>query len=199
MSYSIRLGLASDAPVIAEHLCRAGGGIMEFLLHEVVPDVPADQLLAVNVAEEDTALSHENAIVVEMDGDVKGVLLAYPFENFNISETMEMFVPRERLDHVRELYAHRLEDSLYIHALSVDEVLNGKGVGRALLDLSYEIAKDRGLGSVSLHVWKDNERAYDLYKRNNFKDCEDIQIARHELIPHDGGMVLMKRQLTKNA
>jgi len=172
---------------------------MEFLLHEVVPDVPAEQLLAVNVAEEDTALSYENAVVVEVDGKVKGVLLAYAFENFSISETMEMFVPKERLDHVRELYAHRLENSLYIHALSVDEALNGMGVGRALLDLSYEIAKDRELGSVSLHVWRDNERAYNLYKKNNFKECEDILIDRHDLIPHDGGMVLMERQLADNA
>lgn len=168
---------------------------MEFLLHGVVPDVEADQLLAVNVAEEDTALSYENAVIVENEKGVQGVLLAYPFEEFNISKTMEMFVPKERLDHVHELYAHRLEKSLYIHALSVDEALNGQGVGRAFLDLSYEIAEDRGLDSVSLHVWKDNQRALSLYTANGFVGVEDISIDRTERIPHDGGMLLMKRQI----
>lgn len=195
MTHSIRLGLPSDAPVIAKHLCRAGGGLMDFLLDGVVPDVEADQLLAVNVAEEDTALSYDNAVVVETNDGVQGVLVAYPFGQFNISSTMEMFVPKERLDHVRELYAHRLDDSFYIHTLSVDEALNGQGIGRAFLDLSYEMAEDQGFQSVSLHVWKDNQRALNLYEANGFVGVEDIAIARHELIPHDGGMLLMKRQL----
>lgn len=168
---------------------------MEYLLDGVVPDVEPDQLLAVNVAEENTALSYENAVVVETAAGVQGVLVAYPFEEFNISSTMEMFVPKERLDHVRELYAHRLEHSLYIHALSVDEELGGMGMGRTFLDLSYEIAADRGFDNVSLHVWKDNQRACSLYKSNGFVGVEDIAIDRHALIPHDGGMLLMKRKL----
>ena len=195
MTHSIRLGLPSDAPVIAKHLCRAGGGLMDYLLDGVVPDVEADQLLAVNVAEENTALSYENAVVVETNDGVQGVLLAYPFEEFNISSTMEMFVPKEKLDHVRELYAHRLDDSFYVHALSVDEALNGQGIGRAFLDLSYEMAEDRGFSTVSLHVWKDNQRALSLYQANGFVGVEDIAIDRHALIPHDGGMLLMMRQL----
>ncbi len=106
-----------------------------------------------------------------------------------------MFFPKERLDHVRELYAHRLDDSFYVHALSVDEALNGQGIGRAFLDLSYEMAEDRGFNTVSLHVWKDNQRALSLYQANGFVGVEDIAIDRHALIPHDGGMLLMMRQL----
>nr|WP_240953411.1 N-acetyltransferase [Sneathiella chinensis] len=106
-----------------------------------------------------------------------------------------MFVDRERLDHVRELYTHRLENSYYVHALSVDDSLQGQGAGRALLDLAYEIAQDEGFDSVSLHVWRDNERAFDLYQKNGFKPVTDIRIDRHDRLPHDGGMILMKHEL----
>lgn len=195
MSFKIRLAAPSDANAIADHLCRAGGGLMEFLLDGIVPDVKPPQLLALSLTEADETISYKNALVVDTDEGVKGLLLAYPLSEFHISTQMETFVDQGRLDHVRELYTHKIENSYYVHALSVDDTLAGQGAGRALLDLAYEIAADEGFGNVSLHVWRDNERALRLYQKNDFKVVRDIKIDRRDLLPHDGGMILMRHDL----
>ncbi len=199
MQYQIRLAVPSDAKGIAQHLCLAGGGLMEFLLDEIVPGVKADQLLAISVAEEGEALSYQNAVVVETKYGIQGLLLSYPFSDFNISKQMQMFVEKERLDHVRELYSHRIPDSYYIHALSVDEKLAGKGIGKTLLELSYEIAAEDGYDDISLHVWNDNTRARELYQKNGFKDASYVKIDKNLQIKHEGGMCLMRRSLISNA
>ncbi len=195
MGFEIRLAQASDARAIADHMCRAGGGLMEFLLDGIVPDVSMAELLAVTIVEGDEAISYQNAIVIDTDTGVQGLLLGYSLDDFHISKQMEMFVDREKLNHVRELYAHKVPNSYYVHALSVDESLAGQGAGRALLDMAYEIAKDEDFENITLHVWKDNERAIELYTANGFRPVMDIDVTRTDLLPHDGGMVLMQFDL----
>ncbi len=196
MDFEIRLAMPSDVSAIAEHVCRAGGGLMEFLLDGVVPDVEPQQLLAVTLTNADEAISYKNALVAETEDGVEGLLLAYSFKEFLISSEMEVFVDREKLEHIRELYSHKIADSLYVHALSINDTLQGKGLGRLFLDLSCDLAREEGYESICLHVWRDNETAMQLYQKYGFKPVREIEIKRADLLPHDGGMILMAYDVT---
>lgn len=197
MDFEIRLAMPSDVSAIAEHICRAGGGLMEFLLDGVVPDVGPEQLLAVTLTSADEAISYKNALVAETPNGIDGLLLAYPFDEFSISSEMEVFVDREKLEHIRELYSHKIAGSLYVHALSISDTLRGQGLGRLFLDLSCDLAREEGYKSICLHVWRDNENAMQLYQKYGFKPMKDIDIKRADLLRHDGGMVLMMRDISE--
>nr|WP_277348892.1 GNAT family N-acetyltransferase [Sneathiella limimaris] len=108
---------------------------------------------------------------------------------------MQMFVDQEKLDAVRSLYTKKIPRSFYIHALSVDDSVKGRGGGKALIDIAKEIAVDEGLDNLSLHVWRDNEPARILYQKTGFQEVEDIPMTRHDLLPHDGGMILLKMDI----
>ncbi|MCG8492607.1 MAG: GNAT family N-acetyltransferase [Sneathiellales bacterium] len=165
---------------------------MEFLLDGIVPDVTADQLLAVTLTETQSPLSYSNTVVLDEDNEVKGVMLGYSLKDFSISGEMKMFVEQNRVDHVRGLYTQKIPNSYYIHALSVDDSVQGRGGGKALIEIAKDIALDQGFDNLSLHVWQDNLQALSLYKAVGFEEISLIPIERHKLLPHDGGMLLLK-------
>ena len=51
---------------------------------------------------------------------------------------------------------------------SVERMI-GKGVGRKLMQMSHEVAKQRGKQILWLAVWKENHRAIDFYNRWGFE------------------------------
>jgi ribosomal protein S18 acetylase RimI-like enzyme len=48
---------------------------------------------------------------------------------------------------------------------------------------------------MSLLVFADNKKATRLYRKNGFIIAEKVEVQRHRLIPHDGGCLLMKKDL----
>lgn len=56
----------------------------------------------------------------------------------------------------------------HLSILAIDAGVEGRGVGRTLLDASETWARTRGLESVTLSVFEHNERARRLYERAGF-------------------------------
>ena len=56
----------------------------------------------------------------------------------------------------------------YVFGLYVHPVWAGRGVGRALLRHAEERLRERGSGTVSLHVFEANERARRLYAKAGY-------------------------------
>jgi ribosomal protein S18 acetylase RimI-like enzyme len=108
---------------------------------------------------------------------------------------MKNFFPEERLKHLKSFYSSRIENSLYLCVLCVNEKYRGKGIGTKLISLTKKKAKESGYNILSLLVLADNTAAQRLYWRSGFEIAKTVELKSHELIPHEGGCLLMKCEI----
>ncbi len=191
MAVSLRLARVEDSDVVVESILEAGAGLFESLLNGLLPGLGAQQLLRVAVADEASALCYANAILAESDGEVVGMILCYPAEDFGLPPLLESVLPRRRLDRMREVLTSRVEGSWYINSFVVRADARGQGIGRLLLGFAAELAGELGFDRLSLHVWADNEKAIGLYRAVGFETVREIPVEPGEGIDHQGGMLLM--------
>lgn len=195
MEISYRNGRKEDRSVLAELINTASGGVIEYLFHDLIPDMNPVQMVAHNLSAEDSFYSYKNAIVAEYKQNLIGASLSYPSHFHRITEEMKNFLPEDRLEHFKSFYSSRVKDSLLLNALCVDERFRGKGIGTRLITLTKKKAKEEGLRALSLIVFADNTDAQRVYVRCGFKAVESVELKSHELIPHEGGCLLMKCEI----
>lgn len=94
-------------------------------------------------------------------------------------------------------YAARVENSLFLDALCVDEAYLRKGIGSQLIALTKQKALQNGYELLSLIVFADNITAQGVYQKSDFEVVGKVTLQPHELIPHEGGCLLMKCQISK--
>jgi GNAT superfamily N-acetyltransferase len=61
------------------------------------------------------------------------------------------------------------ESQGHVGIIAVDDVAEGKGVGRALLDAAASWARARGFRRLTLNVFEGNDRARQVYERAGFQ------------------------------
>ena len=192
MEVSYRKGKKEDCTVLAGLINTASEGIIEYLFHDLVPGMTPVKIVAHNLSAEDSFYSYKNAIVAEYNQNPIGVSLSYPSSFHQITEEMKNFLPEDRLEHFQSFYASRIEDSLFLNALCVDEQFRGKGIGTRLISLTRQKARENGFNALSLMVLADNKDAQRLYARCGFKTVKAVELNPHDLIPHEGGCLLLK-------
>jgi ribosomal protein S18 acetylase RimI-like enzyme len=192
MEISYRDGKKEDCKVLAELANIASEGVIEFLFHDLVPDMTPAQILAHSLEDGTSYYSYKNAMVAQCDEKVVGISLSYPSHFHQITAETKNFLPEDRLEHFRSYYSARIENSLFLNALCVDEQFRGKGIGTRLISLTKKRAKESSCDFLSLMVLADNTDAQRLYQRCGFQVAEHIDLKSHELIPHEGGCLLMK-------
>jgi ribosomal protein S18 acetylase RimI-like enzyme len=192
MQIKYRDGLKKDSKQIAELIYIASGGAIEFLFHDLVPNLSPTQIVAHNLENDYYPHSYKSAIVAEYNEDIIGVSLSYPSHFHKITDEMKKFLPKERIEHFKHFYSARVEKSLLIDALCVHEKYRRKGIGSELIDLTKKKAEEIGYDTLSLIVFADNLTALQFYRNNGFEIIEKIELKPHELIPHKGGCLLMK-------
>ncbi len=195
MEISYRKGRKEDCAVLAEFINMASGGVIEYLLHDLIPDMKPVQMVAHSLSADDSYYSYRNAIIAEYKQNLIGASLSYPSSFQRVTEEMKNFLPQDRLDHFRSFHSARVEDSLLLYALYVDERFRGNGIGTQLITLTKKKAKEEGLNALSLMVFADNTVAQRLYARCGFKTVKSVELKPHELIPHEGGCLLMKCEI----
>lgn len=192
MKISYRSGRKDDCAVLARLVDIASEGLIEYLFHDLIPNITPVQMVAHNLGNETSHYSFKSAIVAEYNQDLIGVSLSYPSSFHQITEEMKNFLPEDRLEHFKAFYSSRVEDSLFVNALCVDEQFRGQGIGTKLISLTKKKAKEIGFNALSLMVLADNTDAQRLYGRCGFIIAEAVELKSHELIPHEGGCFLMK-------
>jgi ribosomal protein S18 acetylase RimI-like enzyme len=192
MDVNYRAGRLEDCPKLAEFIYIASDGVVEFLFHNLIPGQTPVQIVAGNLSADRDHHTFRDAIVAEYDNEVIGMSLSYPSHFHRISNGMRDFFPSDRLNHVKNIFASGVDDSLYIDTLCVDQVFRGKGVGSMLISLTGKRAGKLGMDALSLIVLADNTDAQRLYKRHGFEIVSHIEMESDELIPHEGGAYLMK-------
>jgi len=191
MKFGYRPATIGDCFRLAELVMIASGGMIEFLFHDLVPHMSPLQILVRNLERDDAVYSYKSAVVAECGRKTVGTALSYPSRFHRISTEMRKFFPEDRLHHLESFYSARVDDSLYLDAICVDQEFRGKGMGSELLSLTKKKGEQGGYPALSLIVLADNTDAQRLYRRHGFEEVKKVDLKPHELMPHEGGCLLM--------
>ena len=191
-----RSGEKRDCAKLAELINIASGGIVEYLFHDLVPGTTPVQVVAHNLESENSPYSYRSAVVAEEENDVIGIALSFPSSYHKITNTMRNYFPADRLEHLRQFYASRIENSWLLDALCVIESHRRQGIGERLISLTKEKAIENRCRTLSLITFADNALAIPFYKRTGFEIVEKVELRGNEFIKHEGGCLLMNCQIT---
>jgi ribosomal protein S18 acetylase RimI-like enzyme len=195
MNIRYRNGRKEDCQKLAEFIYIASDGVVEFLFHDLIPGLSPQQIVAHNIEKDTGYYTYNNTVVAEDGGNIVGASFFYPSRYHVISDEMRNFFPADRVEHLKHILTGRVENSLYLDTLCVDENFRGRGVGGELISLTKKKAAEGGFIALSLIALADNKNAHRLYHRCGFEIVSHIEMAAHELIPHEGGAYLMRCNL----
>ena len=198
MDITYRTAEKADCLRVAELINMASGGVVEFLFDDLMPEFTPLQIVAHNLESDQGYYTYKNAIVAQTEDRVVGMALSFPAHFHQISAEMQQFFPKDRLDHLNDFYAARVDDSLFLDALCVDQNLRRNGIGGELISLTKKKAQQNGFNLLSLIVFADNTEALSVYHRHGFEVHTPVKLDSHERIPHEGGCLLMKSRISDN-
>ena len=138
---------------------------------------------------EGTAFSYENCTMVESDGKIAGMLVAFPMhvDPSQEEETDPVLVPYSKLEE---------DNSYYICGIALFPEFRGRGIGSRLLARAEEHAREKGFEKVSLLVFEQNEGAKRLYERIGYREVQRAPSYPHPLIHCTGDALLMVKDIT---
>lgn len=197
MEIVYRRGRLEDCLKIAEGIERASGGIVDFLFHDLLKNSTPAETMAGFLRDGVGYESYENAIVAECQETIVGIVYSYPSKYHEITEETKNFFPKERLEFLADFFSSRVENSLFLDSIYVDEEFRGQGVGSKLIALTKEKAKESGYQQLSLMVMNENITARRAYERSRFKIVKHVDVKEHELIPNKGGIYLLVSDVDK--
>ncbi|MGD2186658.1 MAG: hypothetical protein PVI71_11050 [Desulfobacterales bacterium] len=117
MEITYRTAKKPDCMLIAEMIDIASGGVVEFLFHDLMPEHTPVQIVAHNLERSQEAHTYKNAIVAEADDRIVGMALSFPSHFHEVTAEMRQYFPAERLEHLSDFYAARVEDSFFFGCL----------------------------------------------------------------------------------
>ena len=177
-----------DCRTIAELYRISSDGVADYIWRKLAE--PGEEHIEVGerrYAREDTVFSYRNCTLVERNGEVIGMLVAFPVEpDPDVSD------PDEEVDPVLKPY-NELErpGSFYICGMALFPEYRGEGLGTGMLELARQQAYQRGLEELSLIVFEQNAGAKRLYERHGFREVDRRPVVPHELIYYRGDALLM--------
>lgn len=192
MNVTYRAARKEDSYRLAELDYIASGGAAEYLFHDLVPNSTPIQVIANGLENDFYPHSYRSAIVAELNDQVIGMTLSFPAKFHKIDDEMKNFFPSERLEHFKEFFSARVDDSYLIDAICVDKEHRNKGIGEKLLEKTIEKAHNEGFSLLSLIVFADNQKAIKFYVEHGFTTVRKVELKQDPLIPHQGGCLLMR-------
>ena len=188
MKQIIRPADVDDCGKIAELYSVASDGVADYVWSKLAE--PGEKLLDVGrrrYRREDTPFSYRNCTVVEMDGEVAGMLVAFP---------MHCDPGEIESDPVLRPYSDLEQDnSFYICGVALYPDYRGRGIGSGLMVLAEEQARERDFDQTSLIVFEQNTGALRLYRRLGYREMRRAAVVPHPLIHHSGDALLMVKDL----
>lgn len=183
----IRPATSDDATDLAKLIDIAGEGIPSWLWSQ---DATGDQLpLDVGAARAQRTsggFSYRNAFVAEQDGQVVGMVLAYPIDTAPQDDPDDLPPP------IAPFVALEAKSvgTWFINALAVYAQTRGNGIGTALLAEAEARATKAGYPALSIQVYGQNAGAVLLYQRLGFRVIGHTPVRQHPCQPYYTGDVL---------
>lgn len=106
--------------------------------------------------------------VLEIDGKVMGTVVVSTFMD-------EEYIPIQWLT--------KNENNIYIHRLSIDPELQGKGYAQKLMDFGEDFARKNNMQSVRLDTFSQNKRNQHFYEQRGYKKLGDIFFPKQSSHP----------------
>lgn len=186
--FTLRPALKTDCRRIAELYRVSSDGVADYIWTKLAQ--PGEDILEVGrrrYEREGTPFSYENCRLVEREGSVVGMLVAFP---------MHVDPGDRESDPVLAPYGDLEEDqSYYVCGMAVDAEHRGRGIGTALLAEAEKTCRALGLGKLSLIVFEQNARAKRLYEREGYEEKMRRPVVPHPLIHYTGDALLMVKHL----
>ena len=154
---------------------------------------PGEDILDVGerrYSNEDLLFSYKNCLVAEHEGEIIGMLVAFPMHLPDgpnaANEPDPVLAPYAKLEKDR---------CYYIMGVAVFPEYRGRGIGTRFLELAAGKALEYGLPQLSLIVFEQNEGAKRLYERHGFYEIMREEVVPHELIHYTGYALLMVKDV----
>jgi ribosomal protein S18 acetylase RimI-like enzyme len=173
---------------IAELYRISSDGVADYIWTRLA--LPGEDILDVGrkrYERDSTPFSYENCELVEFEGSVVAMLVAFPMEvDEGYEETDPILLPYSVLEE---------DQSYYICGMAVDEEHRGKGIGTMLLEEAERSCEHLGLSKLSLIVFEQNVRALRLYERHGYAETRRHPVVPHPLIHYTGDALLMVKRI----
>ena len=186
---NIRPAHKEDCAKIAALYSISSDGVADYIWTQLAE--PGEDILDVGrrrYEREGTAFSYENCTVVERDGGIVGMLVAFPM---HVDPSDE-----EESDPVLAPYSKLEEDnSYYICGTALFPEHRGRGIGSRLLALAEEHAREKGYGKMSLLIFEQNAGAKRLYDKSGYRVVGREPVYPHPLIHYTGDALLMIKDI----
>ncbi len=186
-----RQATKADAPDLACLTTLAGGGFIEFLYRDVVPDVGPIDLFAEAMAGDAEPYTWRNCVVADDGGPVVGMLCTFPFDD-NAKFEPDPRIPAERLSILSPLEHLEAPGTWHISVVAARPDYQRRGLGRRFLQLSETQAREKAFTEMSLHVFEDNHGAIALYETMGFWVADRCSLEHPALAHHEGDFLLMR-------
>lgn len=197
MTVIIRKAKLEDAAKLAELMNLAGEGIPAYLWKQMA-DADEDVMSfgARRVARPEGGFSYINAHVAVCGVDIAGMLLSYklpdPYDPGAMDEIPSVVRPLVELE-------TRVPGSWYVNAIATDSEYRGQGIGRKLMELAEQLARESNTEIVSLIVAEENTSAMGLYRKLGYQVIERRGIVQYPECRHTGDWALMNKKLRVSA
>jgi ribosomal protein S18 acetylase RimI-like enzyme len=186
--YTLRPARKSDCRRIAELYRVSSDGVADYIWSKLAE--PSEDVLDVGCRRyerEGTPFSYENCKMVELQGAVVGMLVAFPMEiDQEYVESDPVLVPYSTLEE---------DQSYYVCGMAVDVEHRRKGIGTGLMVEAERACRDLGLRKLSLIVFEQNGEARRLYERFGYIEKRRHTVIPHPLIHYTGDALLMVKEL----
>ena len=184
----IRKATIEDVAYIAEGIYHA------FLLEDETLYNQWIRVLMDVCAQEDTHYSYTNTVIAEVDEEKAGMMIVVNGVNYR-KQRDRMYPQLKGLFDVAfgkgwdEMEDEAQVGEFYIDSLSVALPYRNQGVGTALIEKAKEMAREKGIGVVTLAVEPEN-RAKRLYQKLGFAYQRRIEIFNEEYELHAAEIVV---------
>lgn len=175
----IRPARKEDVDQTIPLLVQAIGDIAYALAGEAEHERAMD-ILRDFAAQEGNRISYQNITVLELEGQIAGILVAYAGDDADRLDQPLLNRPGRDGDEKYALVKETRPGEYYLDTLSVSEQFQGQGIGRALMAAFEQQGRELGHTQVALIVEQDNGRAKHLYERQGYVQDEVILIGGHE-------------------
>jgi len=193
-----------DAPRIAELFRLSSGGVADYVWSTMESDYPGLTTLQIGArryARDDIAFSYKNCVVAEADGEVVGMLVAFPMEAEDGGDGEDAdpgqdetegspAIPAEP-DVLAPYAALEVPGSFYICGMAVLPEYRNQGLGTRFLAIAHALARERGCRELSLIAFAQNTGAVALYERSGYMVIDRRPVVPHPLIQYTGDALLM--------
>lgn len=176
----IRPAVRGDAPKAIPLILQAIGSIA-FVLTGTTDAEEAASILADFFGQEQNRVSHENALVLEEDGKLVGLVMFYDGAGARaLDAPLERAAARKsgRIDY--RIPTEPETSEFYLDTLSVSPGYQGKGYGSKLVEAACDHARQLGHLHIALLVEVDSPAPRRLYERLGFRVDYTRRIAGQE-------------------